>query len=221
MSGVNDVSWQNLGVGSRPTTNTNELDQESFLKLMVAQLNNQDPTKPLDSNQFYSQMAQFSAVAGIQDLQTSFSQMASALSSNQALQASSLVGRDVLVSSSAGVLPSGGAMTGKINLPASTTELIVGVYDESGQLVRKLSLGNHAAGEVNFSWDGLTDTGEPATAGVYQIKAEAVIDGNNYAVETLTTARVNSVTLGGSGGAIVLNLGELGDVDLGAVRQIM
>ena len=197
----------------------NALGQDQFLELMVAQLKNQDPTKPTDSSQFLGQIAQFGTVSGIQGLQKSFTQMASALQSNQALMASSLVGRAVMVPGSVGVLPQGGALSGSVNLPTSVSDLAVNITDGSGQLVRRLALGGQQAGDVSFSWDGLTDAGTPATPGRYQVTAQALIGGQTSAATTSINALVESVSLGGTQG-MLLNLAGLGSVALSDVKQI-
>ena len=122
------------------------LGQSDFLNLMIAQLKNQDPTKPLNSNQMISQMAQFSQVTGLQQLQKSFATLSSSLSSNQALQASNLVGHKVLAPTGAGILSSGGDITGAVDLPSAASNVTVQIHDQSGQLVRTLDLGPQAAG---------------------------------------------------------------------------
>jgi flagellar basal-body rod modification protein FlgD len=198
---------------------SSKLGQEQFLELMVAQIKNQDPTKPMDSSQFLGQMAQFGTVSGIQELQKSFSQMASSYQSNQALMASSMVGRSVLVPGSTGILPAGGALTGTADLPVSVAELTINITDSAGQQIRRLALGSKQAGEVKFSWDGLDDSGAPVAAGAYEVHAEAMLDGKNYAVDTAITAQVESVTLGGAKG-MQLNLAGLGAVALSDVKQI-
>lgn len=200
-------------------TASNALGQSQFLDLMVAQLKNQDPTKPLDSSQFLGQMAQFGTVNGIQGLQKTFTEMASALQSNQALMASSLVGRSVLVPGGVGVLPQGGALNGSVTLPVSVADLAINVTDGSGQLVRRLVLGGQQAGETRFSWDGLNDAGAAAVPGRYKITAEALVDGKSYAADTSVSALVESVSLGGTQG-MLLNLTGLGQISLGNVKQI-
>lgn len=197
----------------------NAIGQDQFLELMVAQLKNQDPTKPADSSQFLGQIAQFGTVSGIQGLQKSFTQMAGALQSNQALMASSLVGRAVMVPGNVGVLPQGGALNGSVNLPTSVSDLAVNITDGSGQLVRRLVLGGQQAGDVSFSWDGLNDAGAPATPGRYQVTAESLIGGQTSAANTSINALVESVSLGGTQG-MLLNLAGLGSVALGDVKQI-
>lgn len=200
---------------------SNELGQDQFLELMITQLRNQDPLKPLESAEFFGQIAQFTQVAGIQGLQASFDQVAGAIQSNEALQAATLVGRSVLTPSNQGLLPVGSSLRGAVELPASTGELALNVYDSSGQLVRRLDLGAHSAGLVNFTWDGITDSGAVAPAGNYRIEAIARIDDETVAVQTLVVAPVESVTLGGPGGGITLNLTGLGPISFSEVKQIL
>lgn len=203
-----------------PGTGKN-LEQEQFLELMVAQIQNQDPFKPLENGEFLSQMAQFSTVSGIQDLQSSFSQFAGSLTSNQALQASALVGRHVLVPSSTGVLFEDGVVFGTAQLDTHATDVLVTVSDANGQVVRQVSLGPQPAGQLAFSWDGENDAGEIAEPGIYQFEVNAVVDGQSTALNTFMAARVDSVTLGRNGQGTVLNLAGQGAVDLTEVREIM
>ncbi len=198
-----------------------ELGQEQFLDLMIAQLKNQDPTKPLESGEFLSQMAQFSTVTGIQSLQESFSQLAASMQSNQALQASMLVGRSVLAPGDKGALDATTPLSGAVDLPASTTALTLNVYDAGGQLVRHLPLGAQSAGLVQFSWDGITDRGERAAPGTYRVRAEALTADGQTGLQTLMKTRVESVSLGRTGEGLTLNLAGLGPVALADVKQIL
>lgn len=220
---VDNNVLQNLGLTANqtPAAPKDKLDQNAFLKLMVAQLKNQDPMKPMQNGEFLAQMAQFSTVTGVQELQTSFSQLANAMQSSQALQASSLVGRAVLVPAESAVLAPGGNLAGAVDLPASTAKLTLSVYDPAGQIVRSIDLGSQTTGLVNFKWDGKTDAGDAAPAGSYSIAASAVIDGKPAAVDTLIAATVESVTLGRGGQGPTLNVSGLGPMALANVRQVM
>src|SRR6266851_6443400 len=97
----------------------------NFLTLMLAQLKNQDPTSPVDSNTFLTQLAQLSEVQGITQLNTSFSTLSSSLSSSQALQASSLLGRQALVTSTTASLAANGTVTGAVNVPQTTSQVLL------------------------------------------------------------------------------------------------
>lgn len=197
-----------------------DVSQETFLKLMVTQLKNQDPFKPMENGEFLGQIAQFSTVTGINQLNDNFSQLAASLSSNQALQAGALVDRQVLAPLGYGVLPLGGSLKGAVDVPVSADNVRVRVTDARGALVRELNLGYQPDGLAAFSWDGLTERGQYAPPGVYQIQAEAKFGNEREALQTLITARVDSVSLGSEGRGLTLNLEGLGPVSFNDVKQI-
>jgi flagellar basal-body rod modification protein FlgD len=197
-----------------------ELGQEEFLRLMTTQLQNQDPMKPMESGEFLTQIAQFSTVEGIGDLNDSFASLSESLVSNQALQAANLVGREVLAPTGLAALSEGGSIRGTAELPAASNEVAVKIYDQSGQLLRTLELGPQASGPVSFQWDGVRDDGTFASPGTYFVSAEATVDGQTEAVETLLASQVRSVTLSNSGG-LLLDLNGIGSLDFSEVQQIL
>ena len=222
MTTIDTALLDSLNLSQKTATKSggNSIGQDEFLKLMTTQLNNQDPMKPMASGEFFSQIAQFSSVAGIQDLQKSFSQVASAMLSSQALQASAMVGRTVLVPSSEAELKAGENIQGTADLTSSTSDLAIGVYDAAGQLVRQINMGPQTAGSVPFKWDGLTDDGKTAPAGKYQLKAISEVDGKAVAASTNVAAKVDSVVMGNLGQELTLNLGAMGQLGLSSVKQI-
>ena len=201
------------------TTTSNELGADDFMDLMIAQMQNQDPMSPMDNGDFIAQLAQFSASSGIQDLNTSFSSLSTSLQSYQALQASGLVGRSVLISSDSAALSAESNVQGMVNLDTSTQQLTLGIYDQNGTLVRRVPMGMQTAGTVPFEWDGLMDDGTVAPAGVYDLRAEALVNGEMTAMETLVFSDVESVSLSSRGG-VLLNLDGIGTADLSDVYQI-
>jgi flagellar basal-body rod modification protein FlgD len=214
-----------LGIDPKKTAASTQsqqtLGQDDFLKLMIAQFKNQDPFKPLASGEFLSQLAQFSTVAGVKDLQSSFKDMSASMVSNQALQASSLLGRSVLVNRSSGLLAAGGALTGAVDVPASAGSVAVNITDQNGQLVRQLDLGAHAKGLADFAWDGKLADGTAAAAGVYSLSAQLLANGRSQsAASVLVNARVESVTIGADQSGLTLSLAGLGDIAFSDVRQI-
>jgi flagellar basal-body rod modification protein FlgD len=201
------------------TGSTQSLGQEQFLALMIAQLKNQDPMKPMENGEFLSQMAQFGTVNGIQELQKSFADLATSLQSNQALMASSLVGRTVLAPGNEATLVAGGTVSGAAVLESSAPGVVVTITDPSGQVVQRLALGAQEAGTVGFTWDGRKADGTAAAAGKYEFSVQAVSYNGSTALQTLMQARVDSVTLGGTKG-LVLNLSGGGTAYLADVHQI-
>lgn len=212
-----------LGLGAQVAPgkkSQDQLGQTEFLDLMITQLKNQDPFAPMENGDFISQMAQFSSVTGLAELQQSFEKLATSLQSNQALQASSLVGRTVLVPSAIGTLSVGGTVSGALDLPSSSGSVGVNIQDAAGQVVRRLELGPQSSGEVFFNWDGMTNAGVAADSGRYFISADAGIGGETVAVETLMSSSVASVTLGQGGSGLTLNLTDGNVVDFSSVKEI-
>ena len=197
---------------------SDELGQEEFLRLMITQLRNQDPTKPLESGEFLGQLAQFGTVSGLGDLKTSFEQLASSLVSNQALQAAGLVGRSVLARSQEGFLTAGEGLTGAVDLPASSADVRVQILGANGQLIKQLTLGAHAAGNVPFAWAGDTDSGALAPSGRYAIQAQYLHGGQTLGAESLVRTVVESVSL--RPGGLGVQLRGLGEFSFNAIEEI-
>lgn len=224
MSNIDTTSQILAQLGLKPPSSqkkTDKLGQADFLKLMTTQMSNQDPLSPMQNGQFLTQIAQFTSASGIQGLQTSFNNLAATLTSNQALQASTLVGRHVLVPGSTGVLSATKGMSGAVNLASSTPSLTVNIYDASGQLVRHMDLGPQAQGQSAFTWNGKTDKGGIAPPGQYTVRAETLSGGTAVAAQTLVSVGVDSVTLGGPGKGVTLNLAGMGPIALSKVTEIM
>lgn len=212
----------NLGVATvqQAKPKDDSLGQAEFLKLMTTQMTHQDPMKPMQNGEFLSQLAQFGTVSGIQDLQKSFSEFAGSISSSQALQAASLVGKSVLIPSKEAVVSLNKNLKGEVNLPASANDVVVQIQKKSGETVKELNLGRQSAGNVKFEWDGLLNDGTFADPGVYRIKAFATIDGQNTGLETFVVADVNSVSMANGQRGIQLGLNGLDSTAFNQVKQI-
>ncbi len=210
---------ESLALKTQEKKDNNELGQDEFMKLMVAQLNNQDPTKPMENAEFLSQLAQFGTVNGITELQTSFNSLTTSLQSNQALQASTMVGRTVTVPANTVNVEAGKAVEGGVELTGNTGELNLLIKNSSGQVVKELNLGAQQESVVNFKWDGLDDSGSAVPAGQYSMIAEAAIDGETQVMGTMLQAKVDSVTLSGANGPL-LNLAGLGSIGINEVKQV-
>jgi flagellar basal-body rod modification protein FlgD len=193
----------------------------NFLTLMLAQLKNQDPTSPVDSNQFLNQLASLSTVQGITQLNTSFGSLSTSLVSSQALQASSLLGHQALVSSKTANLAAHGSISGAIDVPQTTSQAVVNISDSSGALVRQINLGAQATGLANFSWDGKLQDGSQAAAGQYTLSAQfAGATSGATAASTYVNGVVQSVTMGAGQTGLTLNVSGLGSVPFSGVKQI-
>lgn len=200
-------------------SNKQQLEQEDFFKLLTQQLNMQDPSNPADNDQMIAQMTNFSMAEGISDLSTQFTKFSEKMTSNQALQASTLVGRDVMVPSSTTHLEEGGSASGMIASQQSAQNVRISVKDETGQVVRTINMGDMGAGTQDFQWDGLDAAGNPLPEGNYTFSANASIGNSSEELPLQMNAKVQSVSMGGERG-IVLNLKGLGGINFADVTEI-
>lgn len=205
---------------SSKTPTGSQLGKDQFLQLLVTQMNNQNPLNPQDNSEFVAQLAQFSTVEGISNLNTSMSSLLANTQSSQALQASSLVGRKVVVTTNTAVVDTSQTLKGSVNLTSPSENVYVNVYDSTGAQVNRINLGAQSAGQVSFMWDGKDSSGATAAPGTYTFEAQASVDGQNTAMTTNLPANVDSVTLGQNGGEMTLNLAGLGSIALSKVQVI-
>lgn len=147
------------------------LGQEDFLKLMTAQISNQDPFQPQSNTEMIAQMAQFSTVTGIQQLNKTMSSVQSEIAQNRIATAASFVGRTVLVPGSVALADLTGSISGAVDLPSAATGLSVQISRLTGELVKTIDLGSNPSGLVGFSWDGKNAKGEPINDNSYTVKA--------------------------------------------------
>lgn len=204
---------------SNSSSGTGAMGQSQFMNLMIAQIKNQSPLNPTDSSKFLSQLAQFSSLEQMQNLNTTFGDFATQYRSTQALQASAMVGRSVVVPSSQATLGASGNVSGFVDLSQSTGNLMLSIQDGSGQTVRRIDMGQQAAGQVPFQWDGKDSSGNTLPMGTYTVQAQAATGSGSQDQQTLLSANVNSVSLG-QNGSITLNLDGAGSVPLSQVQQI-
>jgi flagellar basal-body rod modification protein FlgD len=220
MSTVGDVSGSALDqyqIKNESKTNK-DLGKNEFLNLLVAQLNNQNPLEPQGNGEFIAQLAQFSQVEGIEKLNTSMGSLLTSYQSSQALQASSLVGRKVIIPSDKAVVDTSESFKASLVLPVSSSNVYVNIYDKAGSAVGRVNLGEQAAGNVSFIWDGKDSSGNLLPPGTYKFEAQATYVDGAKGLYTLLPANVDSVTLGGS--ELMLNLAGLGSVPMSQVQVI-
>ena len=172
---------------------TEQLGQEDFLKILVAQMNNQDPTNPADNAEFLGQMAQFSMVSGINSLGTSMDGVATTVDASRTLQASALVNREVLVESSSIKLESGRSVDGLIPGIPGATAVNVQVRDRAGNLVKTLPVQDIGNQRLAFAWDGTSETGQRMTESDFTLSATALVGTEQVTVPAYSFVRVQSV----------------------------
>lgn len=192
--------------------------EDRFLKLLVAQMRNQDPLNPLDNAQVTSQMAQLSTVTGINKLAGLVQSLASSFGQTQSLQATGMIGRSVLTEGSILTLNQGNAL-GAYELASPSDRFLVSIKDSAGNVVHTTDLGAQQAGISLFKWDGVKDDGSAAKDGTYRFEVQATQNGRPVDVTRLSHGTVASVSLSGS--EVQLNLLNLGAVGLAQIKQVM
>lgn len=207
-SGYNPIPRQNQKLG-----------QQDFLRLMVAQVQHQDPMSPQTNGDFMGQLAQFSTSDGINNMQQSLQQLALSLQSNETMQASTLVGHQVLVNSDKLYLE-GESANAAVEVPAGMKNLKASIYSSSGALIRTIDLGQPPAGIHHFSWDGFDEKGVKQTDGNYSIKLQGNYQGQEYPLPVMSKAKVESVRISQYGEGVILKVSGIGEVSLNDVRQI-
>ena len=223
MSTVNAVNnapidMTSLNRSSSTTTSSTQDAQDRFLKLLVTQMKNQDPLNPMDNAQVTTQIAQLNTVSGIDQLNTTLTNMAASFSAAQSIQATSLIGHGVLVPGSSLSLQGGAAILGA-DLPQSVDHLKVSIQDSAGNVLHSMDVGSHSAGSVVLSWDGVTDTGTKAADGTYKLVLSASAAGSAVTAAPLIFGQVGGVS--SMAGGVMLNLGGSQTAALSDVKQIM
>jgi flagellar basal-body rod modification protein FlgD len=222
-----DSTLSSLGIARSTTSATTAattnasttLDQSDFLTLMTAQMKNQDPFNPVDNTQMIAQMAQMSSVAGISQMNTTLSSIATKLGATTTADALSYVGKTVLTAGSTAYARTSGGIAGAVELDAASTETNVTISDANGQVLKSIALGAQPAGTVTYDWDGNNDAGTSAGDGPYTVAVAATNNGVDVTTRSLVWAPVESVSLPASG-TPVLQVTGLGSVDLTAVRKV-
>jgi flagellar basal-body rod modification protein FlgD len=208
-------STASTGTASSTTATTDaNAQQDRFLKLLVAQLNNQDPMNPMDNAQMTSQMAQINTVSGITQLNDTMKSMSTQFSAMQVLQGASMVGRDVLTEGTTMTMTAG---VGKASMDLSgiASKVTVEVLGSSGQVLDTINLGAQTAGRHNFEWNPSSYTG--TTNPTFKVTA---VQGSTAVTSTaLMRSPVESVTT--NAGALNLTLQSGKTVAYDAIKAIL
>lgn len=217
------------GASAPSSTSSQDLAQ-TFLQLLVAQLNNQDPLNPVDNSQLTTQMAQISTVTGINTLNNTVNGLMTQLRQSAALQSAQLTGHSVMVAgsslqlvtnaTSSGTAGTGLSAVGGYNLGANASSVTVTVKDAAGNTVRTISEGAQSGGFQVFTWDGKTDAGKVAPAGSYQFSVSA---SNSSGTVSTTSYKVMTVvgSVPQSDGSIELMLSDGSQVSYSAIKQFI
>jgi flagellar basal-body rod modification protein FlgD len=209
-----DISAITQSISSSTSTTTTEssentLGQEDFLTLLVAQLQNQDPLNPADATEFTAQLAQYSQLEQLFNLNDSMDELAAAQTSSQRISALSLIGKDVLVEGSEFAFDEEEAELGYI-VDGTVTDVNLIIQDQYGNTVTTISSLDSSEGNHTFTWNGKDSEGEDVEAGTYNLVIQAVTGGESASasVSPLIRTEVTGVDLNGTEPMLVTASGE-------------
>jgi flagellar basal-body rod modification protein FlgD len=216
------IGINNLGSAPPSTltpTGSNAMGKDQFLKLLLAQLGNQDPTQPTDNTQFIAQLAQFSSLEQAQATNTRLDSLLLATSSTNQTSTAAFIGRDVTYrSDQLGLVDSGADFQAQLAQSASTVTATI--TDSTGKVVQTLSLANQPAGAINLHWDGNSSTGAKMPPGTYTVKLEA-LDGTKNPITIVQQGRAQVTGVDYSAGypQLIVNNLKLKMSDVLAVNE--
>ncbi|HEY4318475.1 MAG TPA: flagellar hook assembly protein FlgD [Herbaspirillum sp.] len=229
MNGTSNTSNKN---GSNGLTSNSAADtQARFLTLLTTQLQNQDPTNPMDNSQLTTQIAQLSTVSGIEQLNSSVANLMASLQSGQTVQATGMIGHSVLAPgnniqlASTDVKNDDGTTTTKhsgvfgAQLASKADDVKVTIRDGDGNVVDSIDLGAQDAGTLPIIWDGTKTDGTIAPDGNYTFEIAATAGGQAVTSTNLAFGTVTSVTNGAAGAK--LNVSNIGSINVSDVVQIL
>lgn len=216
----------NAGTASSQANRPADELRDNFMTLLITQMKNQDPLKPMENSEMTSQLAQINTVNGIQELNASLQAINGQIEAGQSLQAAALIGQGVLVTGNRVLVDhdsEGQAHTTPfgVELDAPAENLRITITAADGSLVNRYDLGSAGTGIESFTWDGRTAQGELAAQGAYHVQIESLQGDEARPVPTLNYARVGGVTPKSDGG-VMLDLGAVyGQVGLHDIKQIL
>lgn len=195
------------------------LGQQDFLKLLTTQMQNQDPTNPVDNTKMIADMAQFSSLQAMQDLNKTVGSISQMLKMTQSIQASALVGHDVVLPGTTVNLQSGSLPVAIVNLDQPLTDVHAQLRDVNGNVVREYTWQTLPSGQGDLHWDGTDSNGNTLMQGQYTLSAWGTdSNGARASVGTLVASKVVSVDLSTSGA--MLNLADGSQESIDSVKQI-
>jgi flagellar basal-body rod modification protein FlgD len=179
-----------------------DMGKQDFLTLFTAQLQNQNPLEPVKNEAFVAQLAQFSQLEALTNMQTSLDTFVTSMSGERMLGSAALIGKKVAVTDTPTQLQSGSVMEGTLDLPLGASGIQVNVHDSQGRLVQELIAGPQMPGNMPFVWDGKDAAENPVPSGLYRLTATAVINGQSQKVPVSTLSTVRAITTNPGNGSV-------------------
>jgi flagellar basal-body rod modification protein FlgD len=213
---LDSLSASTAAATAATTKSKQTIDQSGFLKLLTTQLKTQDPTEPTDNTQMVQQMATFSQVAGITEMNASLKSMLSDVSASRFGDASGWIGRAALISGDVATQATNGAYAGQITLPSDAKDVAISLVNSSGQTVYSKDLGAKGTGDISWSWDGKDTSGAATTDGALQVIVTAVgTNGKSVSPTNATWNEIQSVKSPATGTTqLITGLGSVSPSDV-------
>ncbi|MFS0737611.1 flagellar hook capping FlgD N-terminal domain-containing protein [Sphingomonas sp. 1P06PA] len=204
-----------LALPATSVTKNEGLDQAAFLKLMTTQLKTQDPFDPVDNTQMVAQMAQFSSVAGIAEMNASLKAIAASVADSRVGDAASWIGRAALVPSDITMADADGGFAGELTLPAAASDVSLSLVDANGVVVHSEALGAQPAGSLAFRWDGKAADGSQVAGPLRVVTSAKDAAGAAVTPTVATWAAVTGVQspAGGASARLVTPIGTFAPAD--------
>lgn len=186
---------------------TQVLGRDDFLKMFMAQMKNQDPLNPMDTKDMSAQLAQFSSLEQLFNVNTNLEALKASQDSSSRFQALDFIGKEILAEGSGLSLEEGKKATGNFQTESMANCSVV-IASEDGLAVRRIAMGTLAAGSHSFEWDGLNDAGKMMEPGLYNFEIMATNEnGASVPVKTRISGQVTGVNL--DGGSVRLYVGDI------------
>ena len=183
-----------------------DMGKQDFLTLFTAQLQNQNPLEPVKNEAFVAQLAQFSQLEALTNMQTSLDTFVTSMSGERMLNSASLIGKKVAVSDAATLLTSGNTMDASIDLPMGASGVQINVHDSQGRLVQELIAGPQLPGTTAVTWNGKDASENPVPTGLYRLSAVAVVNGKTKPVPVSTLSTVRAISSNPGDGSVSVEL---------------
>ncbi|HVP63092.1 MAG TPA: FlgD immunoglobulin-like domain containing protein [Myxococcaceae bacterium] len=217
---VNSTPASTTPPSTASTQGPSQLGQQDFLKLLMAQLSNQDPTAPADSQAFVAQLAQFAQVESLTTMSSQLNTMVVAQASANQLSTAALVGKQVAYSSNTVHLVSGQTTTVNASLSGNASSVSAVIKDGSGRTVRTVRVGASASGPISIPWDGRDDAGNALGDGDYTVSVVASDSaGKPVTVSTSGSGLVSGVSFADGVPELLVNGGKVKLADVTEIRQ--
>jgi flagellar basal-body rod modification protein FlgD len=179
-----------------------EMGKQEFLTLFTAQLQNQNPLEPVKNEAFVAQLAQFSQLEALTNMQTSLDSFVTSMSNERMLGSAALIGKKVAITDTPTQLTAGATMDATLDLPTGASGVQISVQDKQGRVVKNLVEGPQLPGAVTIQWNGKDSAENPVPTGLYSLSATAVVNGQTVKVPVSTLSTVRAISTNPADGSV-------------------